>query len=141
MERKMSSEGLKTKERTYLEKFFGHDLKMVSGNYFTFTRIKSEEEFILLTNDIKYIKEKPVLIIAPDKGVYLFPDQVKQVSNYQMGINTYAVVLKKKYFKPWTFKFTFSGYEESREYTYEELLEIAREQQTENIKIRVGWPK
>lgn len=139
MDRKMSSDTLKTKERTQLERFFGHDLKMVSGNYFTFNRIKSEEEFILLTNDIKHIKGKPVLIIAPNKGVYLFPDQVKKVSNYQLGINTYAVVLKKKYFKPWTFKFEFSGYEESKEYSYEELLEIAKEQQRENIKIRVGW--
>ncbi len=141
------SDYLKTAKRKDLEFFFGPDLKMSSGRYFRFKRVLvsdvpgESDTIIVVTNNIMFIKEKPVLIVNDNAGLYLKDWQVRKVSSHSAGINAYAVKLTRKYFKPYTFKFNFTGYHFEEPDTFDKLLEIAREQESENLALREGWSK
>lgn len=133
------SDYLKSKKRLDMEFFFGDDLKMVSGKYFTFKRVKDNDNIVVLTGNIKFIKGNPILIVADNKGIYLKEWQIRKVASYQMGINCYAVKLSRQFFKPYTFSFEFEDFLIEEEYTFDKLLEIAKEQEKENLPIRQGW--
>ena len=84
---------------------------------------------------MKYIKGNPVLIIANNKAVYLKDWLVKPVHNYFNDIYAYAVKINRQYFKPYTFKSDFEDMCIETEYTFDDLLNVAKEQDAENMKI------
>ena len=133
------SEAIKNKKDESITRFFGEH-QMLSNQYFTFNRIQHEDEIILITNNLKSIKGNPVLIVGNNQAVYLKDWNVVPVMNWDEGIDAYAVKLNRKYFKIYTFKSDFEGYDFDQPETFDSLLEAAKEQQTKNMKIRVkSW--
>lgn len=64
------SEYLKSLKAKHIEKFFG-EVKQKSNKYFTFNHYVDEDNVIIITNNIKYIKSNPVLVVDNNKVVYL----------------------------------------------------------------------
>lgn len=119
--------------------FFGDTVEHTSNKYFKFNRIVDENNIIILTNNIKVLKGNYVLLVDNNKGVYLKDWQVRKVHNFDYGVNTYAVKLNKNYFKPYTFNFNFDDMAFEKEDTFETLVEVANEQNAENVKVAKGW--
>lgn len=119
--------------------FFGDSIEHTSNKYFKFNRIVDENNIIILTNNIKVLKGNYVLLVDNNKGVYLKDWQVRKVHNFDYGVNTYAVKLNKNYFKPYTFNFNFDDMAFEKEDTFETLVEVANEQNAENVKVAKGW--
>lgn len=125
----------KEKDRAF---FFGDDIKKTSNKYFKFSHVKDDDNFILVTNDIKTIKGSYVLIVGSNKAVYLKDWQVRPVHNYDLGINSYAVKLNRKYFKVYTFRNDFEGYEGADDESFDSLLETSKAQDSEGMAIAEG---
>lgn len=128
------SEYMKGIKENNLTRFFGK-VEHKSNKYFTFNHYINENEAIIITNNVKYIKGNPVLIIANNKAVYLKDWLVKPVHNYFNDIYAYAVKINRQYFKPYTFKSDFEDMCIETEYTFDDLLNVAKEQDAENMKI------
>lgn len=134
------NEYIKDAKEKNLEYFFGN-IHHTSNKYFTFNRVKSDDEIILITNNIHQIKDSLVLIVDNNKAVYLKDWQVRGVMNYYEEVYAFAVKLSRKYFKTYTFKndFDFVGFE--KEDTFDSLLEVAKSQDGENMPVALGWGK
>lgn len=128
------SEYLKGVKENNLVRFFG-EVEHKSNKYFTFKHFINDDEAIIITNNVKYIKGNSVLIIANNKAVYLKDWLVKPVHNYFNDIYAYAVKINRPYFKPYTFKNDFEDMCIETEYTFDDLLNVAKEQDAENMKI------
>ena len=128
------SEYMKGVKENNLTRFFG-EVEHKSNKYFTFNHYINDNEAIIITNNVKYIKGNPVLIIANNKAIYLKDWLVKSVHNYFNDIYAYAVKINRQYFKPYTFKSDFEDMCIETEYTFDDLLNVAKEQDAENMKI------
>lgn len=131
------SEYIKGVKENNLVRFFG-GVEHKSNKYFTFKHFINNDEAIIITNNVRYIKGNPVLIIANNKAVYLKEWLVQPVHNYFNGIYAYAVKINRQYFKPYTFKSDFEYICIETEYTFDALLNIAKEQDVENMKIAIN---
>lgn len=119
--------------------FFGEgNYRYTSNKYFNFNHTPDSDNIIIATNNIKTIKGKPVLIVGNNQAVYLKDWQVRQVHNYNEGINTNLVKLNRKYFKPYTFKSDFSDYSFKKSDTFESLQKVAKEQNKKKMKVAYG---
>ncbi len=125
-------------KKSDLKWFFGDDIKMKSNKYFTFTRVIDDNNIIIVTNNVKLIKGVYVLVVDNDKAVYLKDWQIRKVHNYFENINAYAVKLNREYFKVYQFKTEFEDFFFECEETFDVLLEMAREQEKENLKFAKG---
>lgn len=56
------SEFLKNVKETQLTKFFG-EVKHTSNKYFKFNHVISDDEIIIVSNNVKFVKGNPVLVI------------------------------------------------------------------------------
>ena len=128
------SEYIKSLKENNITRFFGK-VTHTSNKYFTFNHYINNDEAIIITSNVKYIKNNPVLIIANNKVVYLKEWLVTPVRNYYEGIYGYAVKINRQYFKPYTFKSEFEDICIEKEYTFDDFLEIAKEQDKENMTI------
>ena len=128
------SEYMKGVKENNLVRFFG-EVEHKSNRYFTFNHYINDNEAIIITDNVKYIKGNPVLIIANNKAIYLKDWLVRPVHNYFNDIYAYAVKINRQYFKPYTFKSDFEDMCIETEYTFDDLLNVAREQDAENMKI------
>ena len=115
------------------------DLQHVSGKYIKFNHVIDDDNIIINTNNVKTIKENFVLIVDKNKAVYLKDWQVRPVHNYDLSLNMYCVKLNRRYFKPYTFRFDFEGFDFEKEVTFDELKEIAATQ--DELKLAQGWMK
>lgn len=129
----------KVPDRRNLEKFYGEDLKMSGGNYFRFRQVIDKDHIIILTENVKYVKESPVLFVSNNRGVYLKDWQLRKVSSHKLGINCYAVKLNRKYFNVYGFRVATAPRNMSSEYTFDDLVGVAKKQQNQSYVIREGW--
>ena len=58
-----------------------------------------------------------------------------------MDIYDYAVKLNRKYWKVYTFKSDFEDIFIEKEATFDDLVEVAKEQNNKNMPIALGWGK
>lgn len=121
--------------------FFGENNKVnISNKYFTFKHVIDNDTIIINTNNVKTVKDNYVLVVDNNKAVYLRDWQVREAHNYNEGLDFYLVKLNRKYFKPYTFKFEFSDFcFENGENSFDDLLEVAKEQDKENMKVANGF--
>ena len=133
-------EYLKSRKEKDLTFFFGETKKM-SNKYFSFKRFIDDDNIIIITNNIKTIKGSFVMLVDNNKAVYLKDWQVRPVHNYGAGINAYAVKLNRKYWKVYTFKTDFDDMAFEKEDTFDDLVNIAKEQDTVNMPIATGHMK
>ena len=134
------NEAIKKMEEKDLNFFFGeNNFQKTSNKYLTFKRVLNEDEIILVTKNIKIIKDNYVLIVGNNKAVYLKDWAVKKIRNYYENIEAYAVKLNRKYFKIYTFKSNFEDFVFEKDENFDDLLKVAEEQEKENLKIALGW--
>lgn len=124
-------------------KFFG-DVHKVTNKYFEIkSQNPSDDEAIVFTNNVTFIKGNPVLITDNNKGVYLkdwnilqasldFPDE----STHNI-INTYAVKVNRKYFKEYTFRTDFEGISFDKALTFDSIKKIAKQQEKQRKRVSV----
>lgn len=132
------SDFLKDMKENQINKFFG-EVKNTSNKYFKFNHILNEDEIIVVTGNVKFIKDNFVLVVGNNKVVYLKEWNIVRVHNYDLGLNAYAVKLNRKYFKTYTFKSDFEDFHFEKDDTFESLIEIAKEQN--DTEIALGWTK
>ena len=130
---------LKSEKRKKLEYFFGQEIKMTSKNYFRFKNVINNDVVILLTTNIRTIKDKLVLVTGKNKGLFLKNWQIIKLNNHQKGINCYAVKLYREYFSPYNFGKIDFGYVKPEIKDFDELIEIVKKQDEENISFAEGW--
>lgn len=117
---------IKQQKEKDIQKFFG-EIKHTSNKY--------------VTSNIKIIKDTPVLVVGNNKAVYLKDWLIREVRNYNLDIYDYAVKLNRKYWKVYTFKSDFEDIFIEKEATFDDLVEVAKEQNQKNIPIALGWGK
>lgn len=132
------SEYIKKSNEKDMQFFYGKDYKQVSNKYFTFKRVVDNDNIIIITENVKIIKDSAVLIVDNDKVVYLKDWQARNVHNFDEGINAYAVKLNRNFFKTYTFKKPFEEYSFLEADTFDSLYKMAQEQEKENLKFAEG---
>jgi hypothetical protein len=132
------SEFLKEMKENQVNKFFG-EVKKTSNKYFKFNHILNKDEIIVVTRNVKFIKDNFILVVGNNKAVYLKEWNIVRVHNYDLGLNAHAVKLNRKYFKIYTFKNDFEDFHFENDDTFESLLEVAKEQN--DTEIALGWTK
>lgn len=132
------SEFLKSVKESQLTKFFG-EVKLTSNKYFKFNHVISDDEIIIVTNNVKFVKGNPVLVIDNNKVVYLKDWNVAEVRNYNKDLYAYAVKLNRKYWKEYTFKSDFDDMCFEQADTFDSL-KVAAEMQNDT-EIALGWGK
>lgn len=131
------SEFLKKVKEQNKEKFFPN-YKNVSNKYFVFDHYVNDDEIVIVTSNVITVKGTPVLVVGNNKVVYLKDFCVEPVHNYDLGINAYAVILKREYFKVYTFKKDFEDFHFEKEESFDDLVATAKEQDEVNMKVSLG---
>ncbi len=134
------SDYIKEQKEKAITSFFG-EVKHTSNKYFQFKRVIDENTCIIITNNITDVKNNPVYIAGSNKAVYLKEWQIWPVHSYDEGMNAYAVKLNRNFFKKYTFKKDFEGYELIKEEEFDDILKVAKEQDEVNMKIACGHMK
>lgn len=131
------SDFIKGQKQKDLKFFFGDNLKMTSNKYFKFTHVKDDDNIIIFTKNVKYWfnKDQYLLVVDNNKAIYLKSWQVKEVCA-DNGVCGYAVKLNRNFFKTYTFSFDFEGFLFEKEDTFDSLVEVAKEQDFENMPIK-----
>lgn len=114
-------------------------MKHTSNKYFKFNHVISDDEIIIVTNNVKFIKDNPVLVIDNNKVVYLKEWNVAEVRNYNKDLYAYAVKLNRKYWKEYTFKSDFEDMCFEQSDTFDSLKAVAEMQN--DTEIALGWGK
>ena len=139
----MSSFGDYMKARAKKEDdfFFGEDNKIKQSNkYYTYKHFIDNDNIIINTNNIKVIKNSCVLIIGKNEAIYLKDWQVRTAHNYSdICSNFYIVKLNRKFFKPYTFKSNFDDFCFEKTENFDDLIEIAKEQDNKNMEVANGF--
>lgn len=124
-----------------LDFFFGDgNWEKVTNKYYRIKHAINDNEIILNTNNVKMIKDNPVLITGNNQAVYLKNWQIREAHSWDDdgADNFYLVKLNRQFFKPYTFRNDFYGYSFSQPDTFDELLKTAKEQDERNRKIALG---
>lgn len=139
-EKKKNSYAEFMKERANRDRefFFGAgNFKKVSNQYAEFKRVLDNDNVIIFTTNIRVINGNFVLIVGNNKAVYLKEWQLKIASSWDMDISGYVVKLNRNYFKPYTFRSEFNGVMFSKDETFDDIYEIAQEQEANNLKLKI----
>ena len=131
------SEYIKSLKERQVERFFG-EVKQKSNKYFRFNHYVDEDNCIIITDNVRYIKGCPVLVVDNNKVVYLKDWLVMPIRNYDNGIYAYAVKITRKFFKIYTFKNEFEDVYFEKEDTFDDLLKVSKEQDEEDMAIALG---
>lgn len=117
--------------------------KKHSSQYFTFDHIIDNDNIIIITNNITSVNTKygksPVLMVGNNKAVYLKEWQIRPVMNFADRMYSFAVKLNRNFFKIYTFKNDFDGMAFDKEFSFDDLKEIA-ETQNESV-VKKGWER
>lgn len=140
--KKTYSDFIKDQKQKDMDFFYGKgNTKRLSNKYFEFKRVIDDDNCIVVTNNIKEVKGNPVLVVGNNQAVYLKDWQYRPIHNYDNGIDTYAVKLNRKYYKPYTFKSNFDDVGFDKNNTFDDMMNTAKEQQNVNMKFASGHMK
>ena len=133
------SEYLKERAKKEDNFFFGEgNKKMCSNKYYTYKHVLDNDTIIINTNNVRSIKQGTqfVLVVGDKEAVYLKNWNVLKTRNYYEGLSFWTVKLSRAYFKVYTFKTRFDDFcFEGKVDSFDSLLEVAKEQDEENMKI------
>lgn len=129
---------IKNNALTKKDSFF-KQVQLVSNKYFTYDSVIDKDNIIVRTNNVKMIKDNPVLIVDNNKAIYLKDWQVVPIKMDRGEVNTYAVKLNRKYMKEYTFKSNFDNVSFSKKDDFNSLMKVARSQQKQNKQVSYGW--
>ena len=109
-----------------------------SNQYYNFKRVINENEIIIISGNVKTIKNNYVLVVGNNKVVYLKDWAVRPVRNFENNVYAYAVKLNRNYFKVYTFKSDFEDLYFEKEENFDDLLDTAKEQEERGIAVAFG---
>lgn len=125
-----------TRKDVQEKKFFGKTVKF-TNKYFFFQRHIDDDNIILITNNIVRIKGSYCLLVDNNKAVFLKDWQIREIGFWQDGlISQYAVKLNRNFFKIYTFSNDFEGYLFDKALTFDDLVDIAKQQDEVGMPIR-----
>lgn len=127
-------EYIKSCKENELNKFFG-EIRKTSNKYFKFNRIIDNDNIIIVTNNVRFVKGNPVLLVDNNKVVYLKDWNIKAVRNYYNDIYGYAVKLSRQYFKVYTFRNDFDDVAFEKEESFDDLYNVAVAQQNVDMAV------
>lgn len=133
---------IKEKARRENERFFGKgNRKMLSNKYFTYKHVLDDDTIIINTNNVRVVKDSLILVVGDDKAVYLKDWSARKAHNYDWGIDFWIVKLSRAFFKVYTFKSRIDSdlCFDNEVQDFDRLLEIAKEQDIENMKVANGF--
>lgn len=125
---------------SFLKKFFGEDVK-VSGKdneKICFKRFKSENEIIVVTNDVKKIGEHYAMLVDNDKIICLKDNQIVRLRNSTFDLNSYAVKIKRDEWNVMVLPYEFEDMAFTEEVTFDLLIKVAKEQDGWNMEWELG---
>lgn len=117
--------------------YFGkNNWKEQPNKYITFKHLIDDENIIIVTSNIKYFKNsgKYIMAIGNNSCIWLKEWQIKKCYNYWLDTDAHIVKLNKKYYTPYALKFTFDELNFEKDETWEDMIEIAKEQDQVNEK-------
>lgn len=128
---------IKAMKEKQLVKFFGN-VRHISNKYFRFTHRIDEDNIIINTNNVRFVKGSPVLAVGNNDGVYLKEWNVKTAHNRDSGMNFYVIKLSRQYFKTYTFGRAFKDVDIPQTLSFDDLLRIAEEQDMEDMPVALS---
>ena len=133
------NELFKSMKEKDLNFFFGKgNWSNKSNQYYNFKRVINENEIIIISGNVKTIKNNYVLVVGNNKVVYLKDWAVRPVRNFENNVYAYAVKLNRNYFKVYTFKSDFEDLYFEKEENFDDLLDTAKEQEERGIAVAFG---
>ena len=132
------SDYIKSRREKEVKFIFGDDVKIM-GDTYSWNHAKNDDEVIIVTSNVRFWKNKGtyVLWVANDKVVYLKDWQVCEIKNWDLQKNAYAVKLNRKFFKSYN-TYTSDEFGFDKEETFDDMLNLAREQDKANIAWKIG---
>lgn len=122
-----------------LDFFLGEgNYQHVSNKYMTFKRVIDDNNILIVTSNVKMVKDSLVMMVDNNKAVYLKDWQVRKAFSWDKGIDSYVVKLNRNYFKPYTFKSDFKNVYFKKADTFDSLLADAKAQQKTNLKMKIS---
>lgn len=131
------STAIKNAKQKNINFFFG-EVHNISNKYFKFNHVEDEDNIRINTNNIKFIKGNPVLIVGNHEVVYLKDWQVRECHNFDNGCNFFVVKLNRNYFKTYTFKNPFDV-DINGSQTFDDLKAVAEQQDRDGMPVALGW--
>lgn len=132
------SQMLADKKEKRLKYFFGEDVKLSGGTHDTlldFTHVIDNDNIIIITSNVEIMKQQYVLVVGNNKVVWLKDWQVQELRTWFYSLDTFAVKLNRKFFKPYTLSFNLEKYAFTEEDTFDTLYELAVQQDNSKEKI------
>lgn len=128
---------IKAMKEKQLVIFFGN-VRHVSNKYFKYTHKVDEDNIIINTNNVRFVKGSPTLVVGNNDCVYLKEWNIKTAHNYDSELNFYVIKLSRQYFKTYTFGREFVNIDLPQTLSFDDLLRIAEEQDTEDMPIALS---
>ena len=136
------SELFRERKINNLKYFFGNDANISKDGevIINYNHVIDNDNIIIQTNNIKYWinKDQWVLVVAKNKAVYLKEWQIREIKNWNKGIDSYAVKLNRKYFKIYNLSYEFGDISSELNDDFDSLLEIAKLQNNNQISWKLG---
>lgn len=120
----------------YLKSFFGKDANIEGKTIYHFKHVINDDEIIIITNNLKMLDDKYILVVDDNKAVYI--NKTQFMSIHDSNFNAYAIKLNRKHFIVNTFDGNFSGMMFLKPDTFDSLKEIAIEQEKANNTWIIG---
>ena len=120
----------------YLKSFFGKDANIEGKTIYHFKHVINDDEIIIITNNLKMLGDKYILVVDDNKAVYI--NKTQFMSIHDSNFNAYAIKLNRKHFIVNTFDGNFSGMMFLKPDTFDSLKEIAIEQEKANNTWIIG---
>lgn len=130
------SEYVKSVKDKEITRFFG-EVRRKSNKYFHFCRMVSDDVAIIVTNNLTTINGSPAMIVGENSAVFLKDWNIVPVRMERGTMNSYAVKVDRRYYKPYTFSqpFDYTGEEMS---TFDDVLDVARMQDEADEPVAIG---
>lgn len=129
------SDYIKSVKNNQMSRFFNGGYEMKTNKYFVFKHYIDDDNIIVVTANVRRVKDSLVLVVDDDKAVYLKDWQVCAIRNYDLGIYAYAVKLSRNYFKTYTFRNPFDDFAFDDPDTFDSLVSVAKEQDEANMSV------
>lgn len=115
--------------------------QQVSNKYTTFKRVIDDNNILVVTDNLKIVKDSIVMMVDNNKAVYLKDWQVRKAFSWDAGVDSYVVKLNRNYFKTYTFKNDFKNVYLKKADTFDSLLADAKAHQKTNLKMKISGLK
>ena len=122
------------------DNYFNESISKISNKYFTFKRYKDDDNVTIVTSNVIYLGDFPVLLVGENKGVWLKQWQVKDIKVGQYDfIPAKTVKLSRKYFNVKDIKSSkCDNFYFEKDNTFDDMVELAKLQDEEGEAIRIA---